>query len=322
MTKKVLGINFGRPNGNDEILLKIALNAAREEGCEVELIRFNDLKILPCTGCGACHAPGRGGKCILKDDMPLLEDHIMDADGIIYASPIYIWGPTGGFTAMSDRFGPNRDRVLIKWRNGGDMEKVKEAGYDLRIFKERVGAYIAVGGTMNPNYATMATSLMPCMTHSMQIRIVDELIALDSTMPGHVCKHADKLQKAAELGRNVARSIGVPKEELEWYGAPGTCPYCHHNLFNVSDGNETITCCTCGVEGKVTVNRGRIHVEFDRATQDIRQRETDEEMISHGIEIADHMKLWEPNKEKVMEKMAKYKNYKPTMVKPGPRTNS
>ena len=322
MTKRVLGINFGRPNGNDEILLKIALNAAREEGCEVELIRYNEWKILPCTGCGACHAPGRGGKCVLKDDMELLEDRILDADGIIYASPIYIWGPTGGFTAMSDRFGPNRDRVLIKWRNGGDMEKVKEAGYDLRMWKERVGAYIAVGGTMNPNYATMATSLMPCMTHSMQIRVVDELIALDSTMPGHVCKHADKLQKAAELGRNVARSIGVPKEELQWYGESGTCPYCHHNLFNVSDGNETITCCTCGVEGKVTINRGRIHVEFDRATQDIRQRETDEEMISHGVEIADHMKLWEPNKDKVMEKMVKYKNYKPAMVKPARLTKA
>jgi hypothetical protein len=33
------------------------------------------------------------------------------------------------------------------------------------------------------------------------------------------------------------------------------------------------------------------------------------------------MKLWEPHKAKVMEKMAKYKNNKPTMVKPAPGTN-
>ena len=313
---RVLGINFGRANGNDEILLKNALRGARDLGCEVELIRYNDFKILPCTGCGGCYKT-KGRTCIRKDDMPLMEDRIMEADAIIYASPIYIWGPTGGFSAMTERFGPNRDRVLFKNMVGGDLSKLEEQGYDMRIFKERVGAFIAVGGTMNPNYATMALSLMPRMTHSMQTHIVDQLLCIDSTMPGHVAKHPDKIQRAYELGQNVARSIGVPKEELKWYGDPGTCPYCHNNLFTVDAGKKTITCCTCGIEASVSVNRlGRIHVEVDRATQDIKQRETDEEMTSHGNEIRDHMQLWEPNKEKVMERMKKYREYKVKMVRP------
>ena len=51
---KIMGIVAGRHNGNSEILVKEALNAAKEKGAEVTLINLFDYNILPCTGCESC----------------------------------------------------------------------------------------------------------------------------------------------------------------------------------------------------------------------------------------------------------------------------
>ena len=45
---------------------------AKEMGAEVEFIQLQNLHIEHCTGCTACVQSvlgGRGGKCVLKDDL-------------------------------------------------------------------------------------------------------------------------------------------------------------------------------------------------------------------------------------------------------------
>ena len=54
MTKKILGINFGRPNGNCKLYLKAALESAKAEGADVEIIDVMMLMISLCIGCGSC----------------------------------------------------------------------------------------------------------------------------------------------------------------------------------------------------------------------------------------------------------------------------
>jgi multimeric flavodoxin WrbA len=315
---KVLGISFGRIGGNDEVLVKEALLGAREAGAEVEFIRFNDYKILPCDGCNACQMrAAKGGKmeCIHDDDFGLLEDRIFDADGIIYASPIYIWGPSGGYRNLCDRFGPNHDVVLL--RNKG-MEG-PDATIDQRVFKKRVAAFISVGGTTNDDYATMGLSLMPMMTHSMQTKVVDQMMCLDTDQVGKVFKHPDKIERAHGLGRNVAMSCGVASKELKWYGEEGTCPCCHNNLFTLDNGDDKVTCCLCGIDGKLEMVDGKIKVTFN-PEQFQHQRETDEEMASHGREIKAQMEDWFARKDELLPKMQKYRDYKINIVKPAKRS--
>ena len=86
MTKKIIGLSCGRKNGNSEDLLKAALMAAEEEGCETEIIRAMDHKVLPCNSCWACMKTGR----CAKDDVDwILEQTLLSDTAIIVSAPVY-----------------------------------------------------------------------------------------------------------------------------------------------------------------------------------------------------------------------------------------
>ena len=107
---KVLGLNFGRINGECKKYLNIALEEAKAAGAETEIIDTVTKKINRCIGCGACSRMLESGKqqirCIQKDDYEAISDAVLDADCIIVAAPVYVLGPVGQLKDFVDRFGP------------------------------------------------------------------------------------------------------------------------------------------------------------------------------------------------------------------------
>ena len=106
---KVLGLSAGTLNGANDSLCKEALMAAQEAGAEIEFINVQQLNIKHCTGCKACVMGlfgGKGNACVLKDDLQWLIDKMMDADGIVWAAPIFEKCGPGIFHTIMDRFGP------------------------------------------------------------------------------------------------------------------------------------------------------------------------------------------------------------------------
>ena len=108
---KVLGIvGSPRKNGNTEILVKEALDSARNLGAEIEIINISDLNITPCDGCESCDTTG---KCKIEDDMQDIYIKLLQSDGIILGSPVYYWGVTAQIKAVIDRtFLFRKDRQL------------------------------------------------------------------------------------------------------------------------------------------------------------------------------------------------------------------
>ena len=98
---KVLGImGSPRKKGNTDLLLDEALRGARSEGAEVEKLTVIDLKIAPC---GEFYGCLRDGKCIIDDDMQLVYPKLLEAEGIVLASPIFFYGLTSQVKALIDR---------------------------------------------------------------------------------------------------------------------------------------------------------------------------------------------------------------------------
>lgn len=98
---KILGLSFSpRTQGNTEILLGEALRGAQEEGAETELYRVADKDIKPCDGCGSCR---KTGECHIKDDMQDLYKKLLEADGIIYGTPVYFYNMTAQGKTVIDR---------------------------------------------------------------------------------------------------------------------------------------------------------------------------------------------------------------------------
>jgi multimeric flavodoxin WrbA len=98
---KTIGIlGSAREGGNTEILLDVALEEARTLGGSTAKITLRDKVIAPCDGCMGC---AKTGECIIRDDMEEVYKQIREADGIIWATPVYFWCMSGLTKIALDR---------------------------------------------------------------------------------------------------------------------------------------------------------------------------------------------------------------------------
>jgi multimeric flavodoxin WrbA len=99
---KVVAI-YGSPRrkGNTATLLKEAVRGARESGAAVEEVVLRDLKISPCLEIYGCK---QAGECAIKDDFQKIRDLILNARGLILASPIFFYSVSSHTKILMDRF--------------------------------------------------------------------------------------------------------------------------------------------------------------------------------------------------------------------------
>ncbi len=99
----ILGISASprKSKSNTLIILKQALTVAEKKGFQTEVIQLCDLKIEFCRHCETCHK--KIMDCPIKDDANLLIKKILESEGIIFASPVYIDHITGYLKTFLDR---------------------------------------------------------------------------------------------------------------------------------------------------------------------------------------------------------------------------
>ncbi len=86
--------------GSTAGLLELVLEGAAEKGAETETIALKGDTVQPCLGCDSCH---KKGKCPQKDDFESIRARILAADGLILASPNYIFNVSAQLKAFMDR---------------------------------------------------------------------------------------------------------------------------------------------------------------------------------------------------------------------------
>lgn len=264
---KVLGISAGTNGGSNDAMCKEALMGAKEMGADVEFINLHKLNIKHCTGCKACVMSlfsGRGNACVLKDDFQWLVDKMYDADGIIWAVPIFEKCAPGIFHTVMDRFGPRLDRgnVMI-------AQKIAEQGgkpVDPKYLKEKVVSYMGIGGSdwatrIQCDFATQALTPKWTLIHNECFPW-----SLDIVMNDEAISKAHRIgQELAEAAKKVADGTLVPGHGIineDYHGPVGVCPHCHGNNFYLQEDGVAV-CCTCGTEGVMKNVDGKYVFEFD-----------------------------------------------------------
>ncbi|MDD4875559.1 MAG: flavodoxin family protein [Dehalococcoidales bacterium] len=97
----ILGISCSpRLEGNTEIMVRESLNAARENGAEVELVTLAGKNIMPCDSCLSCD---KTKQCKLNDDMQDIYTKLLAANGIIFGTPLYYQTVSAQAKALIDR---------------------------------------------------------------------------------------------------------------------------------------------------------------------------------------------------------------------------
>ena len=131
---KVVAINgSARKNGNTAILINRVFQELQKEGIETELVQLSGKKIRGCIACYKCFE-NKDQRCSVTNDvLNSCVEKMIEADGIILASPTYFANISAELKALIDRTG------MTSIANGG-------------IFRRKVGAAVVAvrrGGSIH-----------------------------------------------------------------------------------------------------------------------------------------------------------------------------
>ena len=90
-----------RKGGNSATLADHFIKGAKEAGHSIERFDAAFKKVHPCIACNSC---GMDGTCVFKDDFEFVRRHIIDADCVVFATPMYYFGISAQLKAVIDRF--------------------------------------------------------------------------------------------------------------------------------------------------------------------------------------------------------------------------
>jgi multimeric flavodoxin WrbA len=120
----IVGICGSPRNAATEHVLREALNRLREMGFETEFFTARGKKIEFCIHCDHCLTHK---ECIFVDDMNTVYALLREAEGIIFATPVYNGGVSAQIKAIMDRC-----RALL--------------AADINALRYKLGMAVAVGG--------------------------------------------------------------------------------------------------------------------------------------------------------------------------------
>lgn len=104
MSKKVLVISTSlRKNSNSDGLANAFAEGAEAAGNQVEKISLIGKEIAFCRGCLSCQ---QTGSCVIKDDAVAIEEKVLQAEVLVFATPIYYYEMSGQMKTLLDRLNP------------------------------------------------------------------------------------------------------------------------------------------------------------------------------------------------------------------------
>jgi multimeric flavodoxin WrbA len=182
---KVIAFNgSGRKDGNTAILLNAVLEEISKEGIETELIQLAGKAPQGCIACYKCFE-NKDQKCaVTKDRLNEYLAKIIEADGILFGSPVYFADATAGIKALIERCG------MVSTANGG-------------LFKRKVGA--AVAAVRRAGAIHTSDTLNHLFQHQQMIIVGSSYWNLGiGRDPGQVKDDAEGIRTMKTLGQNMA----------------------------------------------------------------------------------------------------------------------
>ena len=172
-----------RKDGNTAILLNLVLDELKGEGIATELIQLAGENLSGCVACYQC-AKNKDNKCALyKDRINEYIAKMIEAEGILLGSPIYIADVTANTKALIER-------STIVSRNNGNL------------FKRKVGAGViavrrggAIHGFSSINHFFLINEMIIPGSHYWNLGI--------GRNPGEVRDDAEGIQIMKTLGQNM-----------------------------------------------------------------------------------------------------------------------
>jgi len=201
MALKLLGISASpRANSNSDLLLQKALAGAESEGAAVKYIRLCDLNIAPCVECNSCYATGR---CRIDDDYQMVMAEMLDADRLIFATPIF-------FMAVCSQAKVLIDRCQCLWAHKHVLKKPLFTDK-----RDRRAMVIAVGGSKSKKMFDCVRLTMKYYFDVLDMTYTANLFVNRIEEPGQIKKHPKAAKEAFRLGAELITAPAPPEKPLD-----------------------------------------------------------------------------------------------------------
>ncbi|WP_288184148.1 flavodoxin family protein [uncultured Sporomusa sp.] len=172
MKKIVAFIGSPRKNGNTATLVKEVIRGGQDAGAETTIFNLYDMNIKPCQGCLVCR---KTGYCVMQDDFQIMFKHIVDADVVVFGSPVYILQITAQMKLLWDRlcglfdenFKPRyaTKNLIMVYSQGDPNAQAFQTSFQtnegtLKMFGLNVVDTILLTGGIDPNMAANNKELL------------------------------------------------------------------------------------------------------------------------------------------------------------------
>ena len=167
-----------RKNGNSNTLVDSFIKGAQEKGHSV--VRFDSafMNVHPCVACNQCNMGG--SDCVFKDDFEQVKKNIIDAQMVVFATPMYYFGISAQLKAVIDRFYGINEKIQVSKKSALIMayaDSTDTIAEPVKSFYERLIEYLGW-------------------------QDVGQVIARGVWQAGAV-NHTEYFEKAYELGRSL-----------------------------------------------------------------------------------------------------------------------
>lgn len=193
MAKKMMVLcGSPRKNGNTNTVAGWVVEGAKEAGADVEVIDVARLKSKN-NGCVACMGCQKSDKyeCVVDDEIKPVLSRIPDKDVIVFATPVYFFGPSAQMKLVMDRM-----YSLIK------IDPAK-GRYEHNLSHLKFALVCTGGGDINPGIS-LVEQTFKTVAGFIGSECSSLLVPNASMYSDEIKQNADLREKAIAFGRNLA----------------------------------------------------------------------------------------------------------------------
>ena len=156
---------------------------------EIERVNLPELDVMGCQGCYACQSNPNEASCAVHDDGADVLKRIVEADAVVYASPLYMWGFPSKLHGLLERH-----LSLVTGYGSPNFMSLLEG--------KRVAYLTTCGGPVEHN-TEQIQGVIDSMAGYSRVNLLGKYIVPGATTP-------DEIEgKAAEVVKKMAADFGA-----------------------------------------------------------------------------------------------------------------
>jgi len=186
---------FGSPRrkGNTSILLRKAIEGARNAGAEVTEIVLRDKKLSPCLEIYGCK---KSGECVIKDDFHEIVEQMLESNGVMLASPIFFYSVSAHTKMLIDR-------CQSLWMKKYYIDKADRKNW----IPKRKGLFISLGATNGKKLFDGPLLTVKYFFDVLDMTIHKSLLYRGIDLEGEINEYPEYLEEAYQAGGDLVEAV-------------------------------------------------------------------------------------------------------------------